>query len=641
LAQLEAENQRLRRRFQREREARLQAEVIAEEGLRELYERQQQLQLLEAIAGAANQATSVAEALQFTVDAICRFTGWQVGHAFLTQATDGEVQLRSASIWHGNAERLREFYQVTEALTFPSELGLPGRVVASGCPAWVMDLTLDTNFFRARAAADVGFKAALAFPVTVGDEVVAVLEFFADRVLEPDGTLLRLMAQIGHQLGRVVERKRVEDKLIHDAFHDPLTGLPNRALLADRLARALRDGTGVSAVVFLDLDRFKLVNDSLGHLAGDRLIVEVAARLEGCLRDGDTLARTEGDEFAILLENIDEINDAVYVTARIMHALEEPFMIEREQLYVSASIGIASSQSAYASPEEIFRHADLAMHRAKIGKSGYEIFNYSMHEQAVRRLELESSLRRALLNDEFVLHYQPIVSLKTGQIVGVEALVRWRKSEFELIYPADFIEAAEDTGVILQLGISVLCDACKAMARWHAQFPRLRPLTISVNISSRQFTQPDFVQQVGKCIAKAGIKPDSVRLEITESVTMVDSERTVSILQQLRGLDVRISIDDFGTGYSSLSYLHRFPLDFLKIDRSFIAQLDRGNKGVQMVQTIVSLARNLGIEVVAEGIETQTHVAHLTALGCDFGQGYFFSKPLSESAFTALLERVA
>ncbi|MFJ1260301.1 putative bifunctional diguanylate cyclase/phosphodiesterase [Cupriavidus sp. CuC1] len=451
------------------------------------------------------------------------------------------------------------------------------------------------------------------------------------------------MAQIGTQLGRVVERKRAEDQLIHDAFHDPLTGLPNRALFADRLARAVarshRHRGLVFAALFIDLDRFKLVNDSLGHLAGDTLIIQVAARLGACPREDDTLARMGGDEFTILLDSIADVNDAVRIAERLMRALEQPFLIEGEQLYVSASIGIAASSLGYESAEEILRHADLAMYRAKtLGKGRYEIYDHTMHERAVSRLALETSLRRALQKGEFVLHYQPIVTLESEEIVGVEALVRWRKSESELVYPIDFIEVAEDTGMILFLGMWVLREACTTMARWHKEFPRTPALTVSVNVSARQFAQHDFVQQVAKVLSDTGIRPETVRLEITESVTMVDSERTVAVLTQLRERGVRISIDDFGTGYSSLGYLHRFPLDILKIDRSFVSQLDRGEEGLQMVQTIMSLARNLGIEVVAEGTESPSHVAHLKSMGCDVGQGYFFSKPLESADLSALLE---
>ncbi|AOE87958.1 putative bifunctional diguanylate cyclase/phosphodiesterase [Pseudomonas sp. TCU-HL1] len=639
----DSEADKLRRRLHREHQARLEAELIAEHGLRELYEKQQQLQLLEAIADAANGAASVADGLEFTVRSVCQFTGWQIGHAYLTIQIEGEPRLRSATIWHyADEPRFRDFRQVTEAMEFTPGLGLPGQVLSSAAPAWIADISLAAGFCRSKAASDAALRAAAAFPVLVGSEVVGVLEFFTNRVLVPDDTLLSLMAQIGVQMGRVVERKRAEEQLI-DAFHDPLTGLPNRALFADRLSRAVarcnRHQDAAFAVMFIDLDRFKLVNDSLGHMAGDLLIIQVAARLGTCLRQSDTLARMGGDEFTILLDCTDGPDALVVVAERLLNALEPPFFINGEQLYISASIGIAPSGSGHESAEEILRQADLAMYRAKtLGKHRFELFDRSMHELALGRLTLETRLRQALQNGEFVLHYQPIVRLEDSETVGAEALVRWQKSSTELIYPGDFIQVAEDTGLILPLGLWVLREACVTLARWPREHPRPKPLTVSVNLSGRQFAQQDLVMRVAGIIAETGIRPDCLRLEITESVSMADSERTTTVLKQLHDLGVRISLDDFGTGYSSLSYLHRFHLDVLKIDRSFVTQLDRCPEGVQLVQTILSLARNLGIEAVAEGVETEQHLSILKSLGCAFGQGYFFDQALPASAFIARLQ---
>ncbi|MRK21231.1 bifunctional diguanylate cyclase/phosphodiesterase [Pseudomonas sp. JG-B] len=642
-ASRDPEADKLRRRLQREHQARLEAEQIAEHGLRELYEKQLQLQLLESIADAANGAATVADGLSFTVASVCQYTGWQIGHAYLTDQVEGEARLRSAAIWHyADEQRFHEFRQVTETMEFPPGFGLPGRVLCSGTPAWIADISQTPEFCRVDAAGQAGLRAAAAFPVLAGSEVVGVLEFFANCVLEPDEKLLHLMAQIGVQMGRVVERKRAEEQLV-DAFHDPLTGLPNRALFSDRLSRAVarcnRHREAAFAVLFIDLDRFKLVNDSLGHLAGDLLIIQVATRLGGCLRQTDTLARMGGDEFTILLDCIGNPDAPVRVAERLLDALEPPFLINGEQLYISASIGIAPSDLGYESAEEILRHADLAMYRAKtLGKHRFEMFDHSLHELAVGRLPLETRLRNALQNGEFVLHYQPIVCLASGALVGVEALVRWQVPEGDLVYPGEFIQVAEDTGLILPLGLWVLREACRSVARWQRELPTQPPLTVSINLSARQFAQHDLVLQVGAIINETGILPDCVHLEITESVSMADSERTIIVLQQLHDLGVRISIDDFGTGYSSLSYLHRFRLDVLKIDRSFMIQLDQCPEGLQIVQTILSLARNLGLEVVAEGVETQRHLTILKSLGCDFGQGYYFAKPLPEPALIALLQ---
>ncbi|MGH6752595.1 MAG: bifunctional diguanylate cyclase/phosphodiesterase, partial [Bradyrhizobium sp.] len=635
------ETDKLRRRLDRERRARVEAEGIAERGLRELYEKQKQLELLEAVAVFANQAASVRDALRFAIARICEFTGWPLGHVCLVEAVDATPCMVSTNIWCGaEAKSLQGFHQETDRMRYLSGVGLPGRVLATGTPTWIVDVATDEGFIHTKSAQAAGLKSAFGFPVMVHTEVAAVLEFFSDTQLQPDTTLLWLTAQIGTQLGRVVERQRSDEKLIHDASHDPLTGLPNRALFLDRLTRAIarnkRNPDANFAVLFVDLDRFKVVNDSLGHLAGDSLIIEVATRFQASLRqtdmvarpnavpagrlraetvgsglagDGgsetyDTLARLGGDEFTVLLDDIQDLSDAVRIADRLLASLRLPFTLQEQEIYVEASIGIALSATGYAAADEVLRDADLAMYRAKaLGKSRYEVFDRTMHVQAMGQLALETDLRRALQNQEFILHYQPIVDLRTGDITGLEALVRWQKSETELIYPGDFIPVAEDTGLILHLGMWVLREACERTRAWQRQFPRERPLTISINVSGRQFAQPDLVPQIRHIIEDTGIDPETVRLELTESVTMANAERAISVLEQLRSLGVRISIDDFGTGYSSLSYLHRFPLDVLKIDRSFVLQMDNAKEGLQIVHTILSLARNLKMEVVAEGVE--------------------------------------
>ncbi|MBS1813798.1 MAG: EAL domain-containing protein [Acidobacteria bacterium] len=651
------EVRRLQRRFEREHSARLAAEAIAEEGLRELYARQQQLLLLEAIAAAANQSKSVESALQFALTAVCESTGWPLGHAYLVPS-EGAKRLRSTGIWHRpQAGDMRAFFNATEMTDFEWGAGLPGRVLVTSAPAWIADVTAESNFPRAHDAMKAGLKSAFAFPVLVGTDVAAVLEFFSDKASTPDQILLRLMSQIGTQLGRVIERKRAENDLLHDASHDPLTTLPNRVLFLELLARAVarnqRRPETMFAVLFIDLDRFKVVNDSLGHHAGDHLLVEVAARLSASLRQSDmvarsnaprhgtcdTLARLGGDEFTILLDDLSDLSEAVGVADRIQKTLAAPFVVEGQEFYASASIGIASSKTGYTSADAVLRDADLAMYRAKtFGKARYEIYDQTMHEAAINRLTLETNLRKALKNEEFVLHYQPIVLLSTAEIIGFEALVRWQKPDSDLVYPGDFIDVAEDTGLILFIGMWVLREACRTMRLWQQEFPRQQPLIISINVSARQFAQQDIVQQIRQIIHETGIDPHTVKLEITESVTMDDAERTVRVLSELKELGVRFSIDDFGTGYSSFSYLHRFPVDTLKIDRSFISRMEQSGESFEIVQTIMHLSRNLGMQVVAEGTETEAHVETLRSLGCDFGQGYFFSKPLSNAAAHDLLQ---
>ncbi|QEX17574.1 hypothetical protein FRZ44_28760 [Hypericibacter terrae] len=662
------------RRLDRERKAHVAAESIPR-SLPELHEKLRQLELLEAVAVFANQTTSVRDALDFAIARICEFTGWPLGHACMPEAVEGTPGMVSTGGWcGGDTESLRDFCREADRMRYRPGLGLPGRILATGAPAWMTEAAADENFIFAKSARAAGLKSAFGFPVMVRAEVTAVLEFFSYAERQPDATLLWLMGRIGAQLGRVVERQRSDEKLIHEASHDPLTGLPNRALFLDRLTRAIarhkRHPGANFAVLFIDLDRFKLVNDSLGHLAGDSLIVEVATRFQASLRqtdmvarpsaglappvrpgmtglsrggDGrsdarDTLARLGGDEFTVLLDDIEDLSDAVRIADRLLAALRMPFTLQGQEIYVEASIGIALSATGYATADEVLRDADLAMYRAKaLGKSRYEVFDRTMHVQAVGQLALEADLRRALQNQDFILHYQPIVDLRTGDISGLEALVRWQKSTTELIYPGDFISVAEDTGLILDLGMWVLREACETTRAWQLQFPRERPLTISVNLSARQFAQPDLVPQIQHIIADTGIDPETVRLELTESATMANAERAISVLGQLRSLGVRISIDDFGTGYSSLSYLHRFPLDVLKIDRSFVLQMDNAKEGLQIVHTILNLARSLSMEVVAEGVETERHLRKLRALGCEAGQGYYFSRPVNVAGIQALL----
>jgi diguanylate cyclase (GGDEF)-like protein len=648
---------KLTRRLERERKARREAEAIAERGLRELYVKQREIELLERIAAAANGTASIRDTLHFAIKTVCEYTGWTLGHAYLTQTDAAGPRLASTTIWHeADGHHLDEFQRLSETTSFRPGAGLPGRALATGAPAWIADIRHDGNFPRADSAQHAGIKAGFAFPVLAGNEVVAVLEFFTDKVPEPGAVVLALMAQIGTQLGRVVERARAEEKLVHDASHDPLTGLPNRALLLDRLKQALarnhRRRDYNFAVLFIDLDRFKLVNDSLGHGAGDRLIVEVGARLIASLRatdgiarsprgagDSHTVARLGGDEFTVILDDIRDVSAAVVVADRINERLVAPFSIDGQELYVSASIGIVSSASGYGSESDILRDADLAMYQAKaLGKARCQVYDPSMHASALKRLALESNLRRAVQNDEFILHYQPIVALGSEQIVGFEALLRWQPPDGELVYPGDFIQIAEDTGLIEPIGMWVLHTACSTMRRWQTQFPQDPPLTIAVNLSVRQFAQPDLLERVGETIREIGIDPQTVRLEITESVAMVDAERTMQIFTQLRDIGVRLSIDDFGTGYSSLSYLHRYPVDILKIDRSFVSRINDGYDGLQIVQAIMSLARSLGMQVVAEGTETEAHIACLKAIGCQFAQGYHFSRPVDAASAQALLE---
>jgi diguanylate cyclase (GGDEF)-like protein/PAS domain S-box-containing protein len=434
----------------------------------------------------------------------------------------------------------------------------------------------------------------------------------------------------------ITERKAAEEQLVHNAFHDPLTSLPNRRLFLDRLnqaiIRARRRSGNLYAVFFLDLDQFKLVNDSLGHNAGDELLVAISRRLQAVLREGDTIARMGGDEFAILVEDVEGPDQIDRTAERILQELTSPFTLGAQSIYTSASIGIALGSMDYDTPEEILRNADTAMYQAKKqGKSCHAVFDQNMHVEAVKMLRLRTDLRRAVENNEFYLLYQPILQLDSRGIIGFEALVRWNHPEFGMVPPGTFIAVAEESNLINDLGAWVLREACRQTREWQAALPGISSLCISVNLSVKQLAQPDLVEQFGRILCESGLAPECLKLEITESVFMEDPESTASLLWQLKQLGVQLQIDDFGTGYSSLSYLHKFPFDSLKIDKSFVSGPNLNPKNAEIVRTIVMLAHKLGMSVTAEGIETMEQFSQLAALGCEHGQGYLLSEPVEGS----------
>ena len=446
----------------------------------------------------------------------------------------------------------------------------------------------------------------------------------------------------------ISERKLAEARLLYAASHDELTGLANRAHFMERfnqlIARVQRTPGHFSAVLFLDLDRFKRINDSLGHMAGDQLLIAVARRLECCLRACDVLARMGGDEFTILLEEVDGESGAAAVAERILADLNLPFQILGREVYASASIGIALTQTGYDSPEDILRDADIAMYRAKdLGKQGYALFAPELLTQAVTLLQLENDLKGALERREFVLYYQPIVSLHDGELRGFEALIRWQHPQRGLINPDEFIPSAEESGAILAIGAWVIEDACRQAACWRAQFDEPEPFAISVNLSAKQFSNgAELLAQIERNLNAFDLDPRFLHVEITESAIMRNPDIATVTLLELRRLGIEVHLDDFGTGYSSLGYLQRFPVDTLKIDRSFISSPSLSSvRNPEIVQTITSLAGSLGLTTTAEGIETAAQLEHLRALGCTLGQGYLFSRPLSTAHATAYIANAA
>jgi diguanylate cyclase (GGDEF)-like protein/PAS domain S-box-containing protein len=457
----------------------------------------------------------------------------------------------------------------------------------------------------------------------------------------------------------ITDRKRAEETLAHNALHDALTNLPNRALFLDRVRHVLalshRHTSYKFAVLFIDLDEFKVVNDSLGHAAGDSLLMQIARRLSASIRGVDTisrsvllqtasqvaneasLARVGGDEFTILLEDIRDCADAIRVAERLQERLVIPFVVEGQRVVITASIGIAFCATSYINSEDLIRDAEIAMYRAKReGKARSQVFNAEMHTVAVKRLQLETDLRRALELGEFRVHYQPILSLQSGRIAGFEALSRWQRPE-GLLSPAHFIQIAEQTGIILPMNRLLLREASLQLRAWHSQFPSDPPLTMSINITPKEFAQQDLAAQMKTILGEVGIHPSSINVEITETIAMADAQRSNLVLSELKALGVHISIDDFGTGYSSLSRLQGFPVDTLKIDRTFISAIDTNRETRKIVRIIIMLAHNLGLKVVAEGAETAEQVNLLKQLRCELVQGYFFARPGDHAAARELL----
>ncbi|HEX8285840.1 MAG TPA: EAL domain-containing protein [Pyrinomonadaceae bacterium] len=512
------------------------------------------------------------------------------------------------------------------------------------------------TYFAGAAAAGVLARLVVTYsfyPVAAAAPVVAIVyltyQTYLKSVEAADAQAAMAESHVQELNRYLAEQERISRELEESrehfrnaALHDALTGLPNRALLMSHLKLAVEHAKRrpgfLFAVLFLDLDRFKVINDSLGHLAGDQLLDQFARRLEVCIRTTDTVARLGGDEFAILLSDIEDYADAARVAERIQEELERPFHLGGHEVYTSASIGICLSATGYNDPDAILRDADTVMYRAKAnGRARHELFDEGMHARAVALLRTETDLRRAVERDEFRVFYQPILSLVTGEVAGFEALVRWQHPALGLVPPSEFIPVAEETGLIVEIGRRVLSESCRQLREWQTRGVVPETHHVSVNLSGKQFAQASLAASVAGALGETGLDPRCLRLEITESVVMGNAEATCATLERLRALGLGVSIDDFGTGYSSLSYLHRFPVDTLKVDRSFISRMGEGDENGEIVRTIVTLASNLGMGVVAEGVETARQADLLRGLGCEYAQGYLFARPLDPQAAEAWL----
>lgn len=645
---------RAERRTARERAARLEAEAIAEQGLRRLYESQQRLLLLQRITDGANQTAEIETALHVAVTEICRHMDWSFGNALLVSGQGDTVT--GCDVWYAaDPDVMFPFVEASRGVSFGKGAGLPGRVLMDVRPHWIDDVMVDPNFPRVAAAAQCGLAAACAFPVMVGDEVAGVLEFYARRLIVPDHDLLGIMGQIGTQLGRVIERDRARRRLIHDALHDAMTRLPNRTLFMERAESGFarmrsRQGAGM-AVMVVDLDGFKAINDTLGHHAGDALLIEIARRMQACIaaaegtaRDGGaawraTLARVGGDEFNVLVDGVDDPASVGDLADTIHRCLAAPSVLAGTHVRCQASIGIAHGTTAYGDVGQMLRDADLAMYRAKSHGRGQSVtFTDQLGVEVRHRTQLEQELRQAIAERQFVLHYQPIVSLTDPDgVCGFEALIRWNHPSRGLLAPAAFIDVAEETGLILFIGDWVLREACAQASAWHQRAGGGPRPFVSINISPQQFLQPEFVGRVHTVLMETGIAPETVRLEVTEGVAILDAVRTSTILEEIRGWGVKTSLDDFGTGFSSLSYLQTLPFDALKIDRSFVAAMDDSSKSRGIVRAILDIAKTMGMAVIAEGIETAEQAAMLQRMGCEMGQGFLYGRAEENSVAFARL----
>lgn len=629
---------RLQRRLDRERRSREESENIAEHALADLYARQREVSLLQRVAHAANEAETMNQALGDALNLLCDHTGWPIGHAFLRGGSPAFPTLLSVGHWHlSDPDRHASWREETDAHAFESGIGLPGLAWSAGKPVWMTDITTEENFSRREMALRLGLRAGFALPIMVGGEVAAVMEFFTTKATPPDASLIDVLLYVGTQLGRVAERAASREMIRHQAYHDALTGLPNRSLFHDRLHQALsmsrRTGRGAS-ILYLDLDRFKQINDTLGHAAGDALLAVLAGRMRAVLRAEDTLARMSGDEFTVLLPETGQADEALKAARRLLGEVARPVLLGTQEVFVSASIGVGLFPSDGEDEETLLRHTDAAMYRCKQQGGGCQLYTQEMDAAAQERLALETSLRQAVMNRELMLFYQPQVDAATGRVVGVEALVRWRHPTLDLVPPTRFIPLAEEIGLILPLGEWVLEEALRQAARWRREGHNLR---MAVNVSARQFEQRDLPDLVAGALDKAGLPADCLELELTESVLMASGDGMLNTLKALKEIGIRLAVDDFGTGYSSLAYLRHFPVDVLKVDRAFVRGLGTAAVDEAIVGAVIDLAHALGLEVVAEGVETGGQRRILESLGCDTLQGFLFSKPCPAVEAKALL----
>jgi diguanylate cyclase (GGDEF)-like protein/PAS domain S-box-containing protein len=612
--------------------------IVADVSERKRYE---QLQSLEhAVTRALSESQSIDEALHEVLRKFCEIAGWAYGGRWVLNTQD--QKLKCVETWHIESPAIAAFAESNRMVQrdyVPLKGGLLRGVWMTGEPVWMEDVTADNTLSRAVELARSGLHAALAFPVLILGKFYGVIEFLATESRPRDEALLRVGRSIGSQVGQFIARKEAELHLTFFANHDALTGLPNRTMFGERLAQALsraQRNARMIAVLFLDLDRFKVINDTLGHDAGDRLLQQAAVRLGECLRENDTIARQGGDEFVVLVEDMTDTAQAAGIAQKILEAVAQPYQLSGQEFHVTASIGVSVYPEDGGDVQTLLKHADIAMYRAKDGgKNTFQFYSAQANLHSIERLALETDLRRALERDELRLHYQPKIDSRSGHIAGVEALLRWQHPLRGAVSPAEVIALAEETGLIVAIGDWVIRTACRDARQWAAH--GLPAIPVAVNLSARQFGRDDLADAVRDILEESGLEATRLELEITESAVMENAERAAVVLDRLHGMGLRVALDDFGTGYSSLGYLKRFPVDCVKIDRSFIKDIPDDEDDAAITRAVIAMAHSLRLKVVAEGVETAEQVRFLQEHGCDEMQGFRFGKPCDLVALEALL----
>ena len=601
---------------------------------------EQLLRLEHMVARCLSESDSASAALKAVIRATCETQSWECGRYFGWDDKAGALVFNE--FWHVPNAALEVFIEKSRELTYAPGAGLVGRVLQSGQPLWVTDLAKDARA-KAGIARDAGMHGTFLFAVASGGKPIGVLVFHSREVREPESRLLQAVRVIGAQIGQFVQRKRAEERVQHMATHDALTSLPNRVMFSQLLNHEIQVSQRYKrsfAVMFIDLDRFKFVNDTLGHEAGDKLLQEIGARFRACVRASDVVARLGGDEFVVLLQEVGDREQVATVARKILSAAMKPVVVMGQECRVTASIGICTHPEDAQDEQSLLKNADIAMYLAKEeGKNNFQFFSENIRIQSLERQTLETSLRHALERDEFSLHYQAKLDLKTKEITGVEALLRWRHPDLGTVAPAKFIPVAEDTGLIVPIGSWVLQTACAQNVAWQRE--GLPPVCMAVNLSARQFADEGLIADIVAALKESGMKPELLELELTESMVMQNAERATRLLAAIKQMGVRIAIDDFGVGYSSLAQIKRFPIDTLKVDRSFIRDLEKNAEDRAITEAIISMGKTLSLTVVAEGVETQEQQTFLTDHACDAMQGYYFSKPIDREQFANFLRQHA